>query len=392
MSNNLKKNFSFLSFFKNKKKNKDLPLHEPSFNFKELVEMRDCILKKNVSTSGRLTKLFENSIAKQVKSKYVIATNSGTSSLHLALIAMGVEKNDEVLMPSLNYIASANACLYVGADPHFIDIEKKTLGVDADKLKQYLNEISTFKNGHCINKRTKKRIKAIICLHTFGHPCEVDKLKFVAKKFKLSLIEDAAEGLGSYYKKKHVGTFGDIGILSFNGNKIITTGGGGAILTDNELLAKKIFNFATINKKKHNWKYEYDHIGYNYRMPSLNAALGLAQIKKLNSHVKKKRTLFKRYKKIFSQNTNFELFEEPKNSKSNYWLQTILLNKKYRKYKDQILEASNRDGIKIRPVWRPIHKSKHLKNFNKMDLKNTLELENRIINLPSSPEILEILR
>ena len=392
MSSNIKKNLSFLNFFKNKKKKINLELHEPSFNSKELTAMKECITDKNVSTSGSLTKTFEKIIAKKVKSKYVIATNSGTSALHLALLAIGVQKGDEVLMPSLNYIASPNACLYTGGVPHFVDIDFKTLGVDVKKLDNYLSQITTIKKGICINKKTKNKIKAIICLHTFGHPCEIDKLKSLAKKFKLFLIEDAAEALGSYYKKKHVGTFGDIGVLSFNGNKIITTGGGGAILTNKKKLAKKIFNLATIYKNKHKWKYEYDNIGYNYRMPSLNAAIGIAQINKLNLYVKKKRALFQAYKKIFNKNSKFILFKESKYSRSNYWLQTILLNKDYKKFRDKIIKISNKDGIKIRPVWRPLHKSNHLKHFAKMNLSNTTDLENRIINLPSGPEVLKILK
>jgi perosamine synthetase len=390
MSNNSIKNFLFFNF-KKIFKNRKLELHEPEFNQKELSEVKNSIKNKNVSTAGSLTPIFEKLIAKKVNCKFVIATNSGTSALHLALISLGTKKNDEVLMPSLNYIASANACLYIGAIPHFVDIEHKTLGVDVVKLNDYLKKNTTIKNGSCVNKKTKRKISAIICLHTFGHPCEIEKIKILSKKFRLRLIEDAAEALGSFYKKKHLGTFGDIGIISFNGNKIITTGGGGVVLTNNLNLAKKALKLSTISKKKHFWKYEFDDVGYNYRMPSLNSALGIAQIKNLRYFVGKKRKLYKIYEKIFKKNIYFKLFKEPKNSRSNYWLQTILLNKKYIKYRDKIIITSHKDRIKIRPVWRPLHKSKHLKKCPKMNLKNTNDLENRILNLPSSPNLVELL-
>ena len=376
--------------FKDRRKDKrNLELHEPSFNKSETTILKNCIKKSEVSTAGNFTLDLENIIKKKLRCKNVIATNSGTSALHLALLALDIKKDDEVLMPSLNYIASANACLYIGATPHFVDVETKTLGVDVQKLDTYLKEItSKRKNKFCINKKTKRKIKAIICLHTFGHPCEVDKVKRLAKKYNLFLIEDAAEALGSYYKKKHVGTFGDIGILSFNGNKIITTGGGGAVISNNKSIAKKVFNLSTIYKKKHKWKYEYDSLGYNYRMPSLNAAIGIAQMKKLDYFIKKKRNLYKKYEKKISKIPYFELFKEPKNCKSNYWLQTIILRKKNLKFRSKIINQSHALGIKVRPVWRPLHKSKYLKDMPKMKLETTLNLENRLINLPSSPSIL----
>ena len=370
------------------KDKKNLELHEPSFNKSETNIIKKCIESNEVSTAGKFTSDLEKIIKKKLKCKNVIATNSGTSALHLALLALDIKRDDEVLMPSLNYIASANACLYIGAIPHFIDVETKTLGVDVQKLDNYLKDITSIKKKVCINKKTKRKIKAIICLHTFGHPCEVDKIKKLAKKFNLFLIEDAAEALGSYYKKKHVGTFGDVGILSFNGNKIVTTGGGGAVVSNNKSIANKIFNLSIIHKKKHKWKYEYDSLGFNYRMPSLNAAIGIAQMKKLSYFIKKKRNLYKKYKKKISNNPYFKLFKEPKNCKSNYWLQTIILSMKNLKFRNKILNQCHELGIKVRPVWRPIHKSKYLKYMPKMNLETTLNLENRIINLPSSPSIL----
>ena len=371
---------------------KNVALHEPSFNQNELLIMNQCIKSKSVSTAGNYTKKFENEIAKVTKAKFVTATINGTAALHLALIALGVKKDEEVLVPAINYIASANACLYLGANPHFVDVNYETLGIDVKKLEKYLKKITSIRNGICINKKTKKKISAIIPMHTFGHPVEIDKIKILAKKFKLFLIEDAAEALGSFFKKKHVGTFGDIGILSFNGNKIITTGGGGALLTNNKNIAKRISHLSSISKVNHKWKYEYNEIGYNYKMPSLNASLGLGQMKKISEFVKKKRSIFKLYQKTFKENIYFKLFREPKNCKSNYWLQAIILNKNNKNIRNDIVNLANKKGIKIRAVWRPIHKSKYLKKYPKMNLENTIDLENRILNLPSSPDIINLLK
>lgn len=372
------------------KKLKKLSLHEPYFGKNESITVLKSITSGSVSTSGNFTKVFEKKLSKFTKSKFVIATNSGTSGLHLALIAIEVKKREEVLMPSINYIASANACCYIGATPHFIDIEEKTLGIDAEKLEKYLSKICITKKNSSYNKKTGKKISAMIVLHTFGHPANIDKIKNIAKKFKIFLIEDAAEALGSYYKKKHVGTFGDIGVLSFNGNKIITTGGGGAILTNNKKLADKVLNLANISKLNHKWKYKYDKVGYNYRMPSLNSSLGIAQMKNLKKFILEKRKLFKVYKKIFEKNNFFKLFQEPKFCKSNYWLQTIILNKDQKKLSDKIITFAMKKGIQLRPVWRPVHKSKYLKKYPKMKLTNTADLENRIINLPSSPQLTKL--
>ncbi len=236
----------------------------------------------------------------------------------------------------------------------------------------------------------RKKISAMIVLHAFGHPANIDKIKNIAKKFKIFLIEDAAEALGSYYKKKHVGTFGDIGVLSFNGNKIITTAGGGAVLTNNKKLANKVLNLANISKLNHKWKYEYDTVGYNYRMPSFNSSLGIAQMKNLKKFILEKRRLFKVYKKIFKKNNFFKIFQEPKFCKSNYWLQTILLNKEQKNLSEKIITFAMKKGIQLRPVWRPVHKSKYLRKYPKMKLTNTTDLENRIINLPSSPQLTKL--
>ena len=371
-------------FKSRRKEKKNLELHEPSFNKNETTIIKKCIQNREVSSAGNFTSDLENIIKKKLKCKNVIATNSGTSALHLALLALGIKKDDEILMPSLNYIASANACLYIGATPHFVDVETKTLGIDVQKLDTYLKEITFTKNKFCINKKTKRKVKAIICLHAFGHPCEVDKIKRLANRYNLFLIEDAAEALGSYYKKKHVGTFGDIGILSFNGNKIITTGVGGAILTNNQKLAKLSKHLTTTAKKYHKWDFVHDMSGYNYRLANINASLGISQIKKLNKQIRLKRNLFKKYKKILGKSEDFLILDQPYNSRSNFWLQTLVLLKPSATKKNKVLKSFHENKILARPVWRPLHKIKFLKKYPKMNLKNADIIENKLINIPSS--------
>ena len=371
-----------------KQKNREeISLHEPFFDKSETNQINECIKNRSVSTAGFYTKKFEEKIKKITKAKYAIATINATSAIHLALVALKVKSNDEVLLPALNFVASANACLYVGAVPHFVDVEYETLGIDGKKLEQYLSQRTIFKNGYCYNKKTKRPIRAIICMHTFGHPNNLDLIKKITKKYKLFLIEDAAAALGSYYKKRHVGTFGGIGIISFNGNKIITTGGGGVSITNKKKYAKRLQLLASIQKKPHPWKYEYKQLGYNFKMPSLNASLGLAQLKKLNYYLKAKRKIYKNYNKCFKNNKYFFLFSEPKNCKSNYWLQTIIINKDLKNKRDIIATFANKKGLKIRPVWKPLNKLSYLNNFPKMNLSVSNDLEKRIINLPSSASL-----
>ena len=290
-----------------------------------------------------------------------------------------------MLVPALNYIASANAVVRLGGTPHFIDIEEQTLGPDVERLDAYLSEKCKIINGVCYNKKTKKKIVAIIVTHIFGNPANIKKILKLCNKFKIELIEDAAEALGSFYKGKHVGCFGKLGVLSFNGNKIITTGGGGAIITNSKKLAYRLKLISTNYKKPHKWQYEHDDLGFNYRMPSLNAQLGIAQIKKIKSFLKLKRQLFQKYQSVFSKIKGLKLLKEIKDSKSNYWLQTIILDKPDIRFRDLILKKTNSLNINTRPVWKILHQNKHLKSYPKMNLKNSLNLEKRIINLPSSP-------
>ena len=299
------------------------------------------------------------------------------------MFVLGVDQNCEVLIPSLNFIASTNATLYLKASPHFIDVEPDTLGPDSQKLDGYLKKIAFIKNGYCYNKKTNKIIKALVVTHVFGHPCKINEIKKLCNKYNIFLIEDAAEGLGSYYKNKHVGNFGLIGVLSFNGNKIITTGGGGAIITNSTKLANKINKFYTNSKILHKWEYKFSQIGYNYKMPALNAQLGIAQLKKINFFLKKKRKLYKRYLINFKKIKEINLFKEPKYCKSNYWLQTLVLKKPSLTTRNLILNLINKNNIQTRPIWQSLFKNKHLKKYQRMDLSNSIDLEKRIINLPS---------
>ena len=365
---------------------KPINLHEPLIDNTDKISLAQCLNSGFVSTYGNLSNKFCQKIKNITGSKYVIPIINGTSSIHLALHESGVTNNDEVLMPSLNFIASANATLYLGASPHFVEVEIDTLGVDPIKLDKYLREILFKKGKFFYNKKTKKRVKTLIAVHVFGHPCKVDMIKKVCDKYNINLIEDASECLGSFYKNKHVGNFGKYGILSFNGNKIITSGCGGAILTNNKNVFKRINHISTTSKKTHKWEYDYNELGFNYRLPNLNCALGLSQIKKIQFYLRKKRNLFKLYNNLLKKfNINeFELIKEPRNCKSNYWLHTIKLKSPSDISKNKILKLFNDKKILIRPLWKLNHKISYLKKYPKMNLKISNLLEKSIINLPSS--------
>lgn len=369
------------------KKNTFIPLHEPSFNGNEWKYVKECLDSNFVSSVGKFVDQFEKEIATYTGSRFVIATVNGTSALHVALILAGVKSNDEVLIPSLSFVATANAVCYIGAIPHFLDTEERTLGMDPNSIYEYLKEIIEFKSDIPYNKKTGSKISAIVPMHTFGHPVNLDGLLKISNDFRIPLVEDSAESLGSYYSGKHTGTFGKLGILSFNGNKTITTGGGGAILTSEEDLAKRAKHLTTTAKLPHKWEYTHDQIGYNYRMPNLNAALGLAQLEELPSFLENKRNLYNLYHESFKDYKELKIQKEPENSKSNYWLQTIVLERGYELERDAILDATNSAVIMTRPSWTLLHKLEPFKNFPKMELKISESLEKRIINIPSSSSL-----
>ena len=360
-------------------------LHEPWFDYSEIKHLTKVIKSNSVSTYGRETVKFENEIKKFTGSKYAVALINGSTALYLSLFLMGVNRNTEVLVPALNYIASANSVVQLGGSPHFVDVEEETLGPDVKRLDTYLSKQCKIINGFCYNIKTKKKIIAIIVTHIFGHPANIKDIIKLCSKYKIELIEDAAEALGSFYEGKHVGYFGKAGVLSFNGNKIITTGGGGAIITNSKKFADKIKLISTNFRKPHRWLYKHNELGFNYRMPSLNAQLGIAQIKKLKNFLKLKRSLYEKYKQAFAGIKEVKLMKEMIGSKSNYWLQTIILDKANLKFRDLIIKKTNDLNIGTRPVWQTLNKNNHLRSYPKMNLKNAINLEKRIINLPSSP-------
>tara|TARA_A100001011_G_scaffold16199_2_gene16826 strand:- start:22301 stop:23461 length:1161 start_codon:yes stop_codon:yes gene_type:complete len=363
---------------------KKASLHEPVFSLLEKQYLQDCIESTFVSSEGIFLEKFKKKLIKFTGSKFVIPVSSGTSALHISLISQNISYKDEVLVPALTFVATANAVKYCRAIPNFIDCNEKTLGIDVEKLEYYLFENTRMREGKCINKKTGNHIKALIPMHTFGHPSEIEEILKISTKYNLTVIEDSAEALGSFYKKKHLGTFGKLGVLSFNGNKIITTGGGGAILTKDKKLAKKITHLSTTAKNIHKWEYIHDEVGYNYRMPNLNAALGCAQMNKINIFLKSKRNLFKIYKDNFKNFEELYLFEEPKYCSSNYWLQTLILTETNAHQLDDILDYTNKKGLRTRPAWNLLSDLKPFKSSPKSNLDNSKSLRKRIINIPSS--------
>jgi len=313
-------------------------------------------------------------------SKYAIATVNGTSALHIALLLSGVKENTEVITQPLTFVATCNAISYCGAYPTFVDVDNDTLGMSPESLESFLAENCLFKDDGVYNKLTNRKITAIVPMHTFGYPCKIDKIIEIADRYNIPVVEDAAESLGSFYKGKHTGTFGKFGIISFNGNKIVTSGGGGVILTSDEVLAKKAKHLTTTAKVPHKWKYYHDEIGFNYRMPNLNAALLLAQLENLEKFLKIKRNLAMKYKEFFDW-LGVEFFTEPEYATSNYWLNAIFLRD--RKEKDEFLEFSHENGVLCRPVWVLMNKLPMYKDCFSYKLENVYKIEERLVNIPS---------
>jgi len=364
--------------------NKAHTLHNPIFQGKEQQYVKSCIDTSYVSSVGSFVDKFERELADYTGARHAVAVVNGTAALQIALMLAGVKEKEEVLVPTLTFVATANAVHYLSATAHFVDCEDKTLGLDTKALRSWLRHCAELTADGCRNRQTGKRIRALLPMHTFGHPCDIEGLLRIAHDYKLVLIEDAAEALGSFYQGKHTGTFGKFGTLSFNGNKIITTGGGGAILTNNKKLANQAKHLTTTAKLPHRWEYVHDQIGYNFRMPNLNAALGCAQLEKLNNFIQSKRRLFNIYKEAFKDIPKLRLLQEPKKCKSNYWLQTIILDKEILSQRDIILKATNDSNFMTRPAWKLIHQLKPYKNCPRAPLPVAESLVKRIINLPSS--------
>jgi perosamine synthetase len=362
-------------------------LHEPQFLGNEWSYVKACLDSGWVSSVGQYVSLFEQKIAEYTQIPYVVATVNGTSALHLSLVLMDVRQNDEVLIPALTFVATANAVKYCHAIPHFIEASEKDFGVDVEKLEAYLTENTIIDNGVCFNRNTGRRIQAIVPVHIFGHPGNLSALKIVASKFHIKVIEDASESLGSFYQGKHTGTMGDIAVLSFNGNKIITTGGGGAILTCDPLLAQKAKHLSTTAKRAHAFEFYHDELGYNYRLPNLNAALGCAQMDKLPEKVAQKRKLASRYLAAFSKVPGVRILKEPLDAQSNYWLNALILDEEDKSFVENFIGLAAKLNIQLRALWTPLHLLPMYQDCPSMALSITESHFARVISLPSSPHL-----
>jgi perosamine synthetase len=366
---------------------KFVSLHEPTFAGNEWNYVKECLDTGWVSSVGSYVDRFEVMLAEYTGVKRAVAVVNGTAALHICLKLAGVEVDDEVLLPTLTFVATPNAVSYCGAIPHFVDSEEATLGLNPAKLADYLAEIAEMRGDECINKTTGQRIKAVVPMHAYGHPVNLDALVEVCERFKLVLIEDAAESLGSFYKGKHTGQWGQLSALSFNGNKIMTTGGGGAILTNDESLGDLAKHLTTTAKIPHKWNFRHDMVGYNYRLPNINAALGCAQLEQLPGFLLRKRELAEKYRQAFAEVDGVRFFTEPEHSQSNYWLNTLLLDDSSCEQRDELLALTNGSGIMTRPTWSLMHKLPMFFDCPRMDLSVAESLERRLINIPSSASL-----
>jgi len=359
-------------------------LHEPLFAGNEWNYVKECLDSSYVSSVGKFVDRFEAELATFTGAKHAVAVVNGTAALHIGLRLAGVQPSDEVIVPTMTFVATANAVSYCGAVPHFADSEERTLGLDPRALREHLDAAADMRAGQCVNRATGRVIRAIVPMHTFGHPADMEGLIAVARDFHLALLEDAAESLGSTIQGRHTGTLGLMGTLSFNGNKTITTGGGGALITNDAALAKRAKHLTTTAKMAHRWEYRHDEVGYNYRMPNINAALGCAQLEQLPGFLADKRRLFKRYASAFSGMRDTNLIAEPAGCRSNYWLQTLLLNPAVAAERDSILAATNDAGLMTRPSWTLMHRLAPYRDAPRMALSVAESLEARLINIPSS--------
>jgi perosamine synthetase len=362
-------------------------LHEPALNGNELAYVTECIQTGWVSSVGSFVDRFERDLADYVGARHAVVVSNGTSGLQVALMLAGVTAGDEVLVPTLSFVATANAVSHCGAHPHFVDSSYATLGLDVDALDVYLRETAQVRDGVCVNRRTGRRIAAVVPMHTFGHPVDMPALVELAQRYAIEVVEDAAESLGSYIGDRHTGRFGRCAMLSFNGNKVVTTGGGGAIVTDDSELAKRAKHLTTTAKLPHAWEYSHDEVAFNYRMPNLNAALGCAQLERLDAFLGAKRELANRYQQAFADLPQVELFTERAGTRANYWLQTLLLKPGYVDERDAVLRATNDAGQMTRPVWKLLHTLPMYTHCEAMPTPVAADLARRIINIPSGPQL-----
>ena len=359
-----------------------IPLHTPKFIGNEKKYINECIDSTYVSSVGKFVDRFEEMMEEYTGAKKAVVCVNGTNALHMAMMLVGVEKDDEVITQALTFIATCNAISYIGAHPVFIDVDRDTMGLSPIAMSKWLSENTEIKGNICFNKNTGRRIKACVPMHTFGHPVHLDELVELCERYHIELVEDAAESLGSFYKGKHTGTFGKVGAISFNGNKTITTGGGGMLLFQDKELGKLAKHLTTQAKISHRWEFVHDYIGYNYRMPNINAALGCAQMENLDSFLLNKRVIAEKYKDYFSQFDEIEFFCEPDNCKSNYWLNVLLM--KDNEAQKEFLQFTNDNGVMTRPIWRLMNRLPMFSSCQTDNLENTIWFEERVVNIPSS--------
>lgn len=358
------------------------PLAVPVFPGNEKKYMEECIDTTFVSSVGKFVDRFENDMAAYAGCNKAVVCVSGTNALHMSMMLVGVEPDDEVLTQALTFIATCNAISYIGAHPVFIDVDMSTMGLSPDALKEWLVRNAEIKNGQCYNKNTGRRVKACVPMHTFGHPVRIEEIANLCEEYHIELVEDAAESIGSLYKGKHTGTFGKVGAISFNGNKTITTGGGGMMLFNDEELAAHAKHLTTQAKVPHRWEFRHDYVGYNYRMPNINAALGCAQLENLDKFIQSKRQLALEYAEYFKNIDDILFFTEPENTFSNYWLQAVIL--KDRDAQQEFLQQTNDDGVMTRPIWELMNRLPMFEHCENDGLKNTIWFADRVVNIPSS--------
>ncbi len=363
-----------------------VPLSVPKFIGNEKKYLNECIDTTFVSSVGKFVDRFENDMAIYTGAKKAVVCVSGTNALHMALMLVGVERNDEVLTQALTFIATCNAISYIGAHPVFLDVDKSTMGLSPDAVKVWLVKNAEIRNGQCYNKNSGRRVKACVPMHTFGHPVRIEEIANICKEYYIELVEDAAESIGSKYKGKHTGLFGKVGVLSFNGNKTITTGGGGMLLFMDEKLGALAKHLTTQAKMPHRWEFRHDHIGYNYRMPNINAALGCAQLEHLDEFIANKRETAAAYADFFKNIDDIDFFVEPENCFSNYWLNVVIMKDK--EAQQQFLQETNDNGVMTRPIWELMNRLPMFEHCQHDHLENTIWFADRVVNIPSSVRLI----
>jgi UDP-N-acetylbacillosamine transaminase len=364
------------------KTNEFIALHEPSFNGNELANVTEAIKSTYVSSVGKYVDEFEEGIERYTGSPGAVSTVNGTAALHASMHVAGVKAGEAVITQALTFVATCNAIHHMGAQPVFVDVSKNTMGLCPEALESFLEENAVLEEDRSYLKLSRKKISAVIPMHTYGHPVELDEIVMICEKWKLVLIEDAAESLGSFYKGRHTGTFGEFGAISFNGNKVITTGGGGMVLCASQDSKQIVKHVTTTAKVAHPYEFFHDLAGFNYRMPNLNAALGVGQLEVLNSHLLKKRQLAMHYKAFF-KDSEYSFFDEPADTRSNFWLNSLVCSNL--DARNDLIEKANTTGIMMRPIWTPMYKLPVFKDALRGDLSNTEWFESRVVNIPSSP-------